>query len=265
MLQARHNSKGIAAAVAGVAALLCIAPGVSNAQQNVALPFAMGETLTFTGHTDLLGKMGRGAMWIEGPADMRGVSAWVLRFDFKAGVAPFGSSERTTSWFDAVRILSLRFEKHTRKFLGGEHKVVELFPEQRRWTEAKGSGGESLSSHPLDELSFIYFIRTLPLEMDSTYTFERHFDAARNPTLVKVVGRETIETPAGTFSTLKVEMIVRDARNYDKEGTIRFFLSDDERRIPVRIQSMMPGVGLATLTLETHNVPALLPRANGGQ
>ena len=220
----------------------------------VSLPFSVGERFTFTGRTELLGNMGRGAMWIEGPDIVRGVSTWMLRFEFKAGIGPLGASENTTSWIDAQRMAALRFEKHTRKLLKRKHEVVEMFPEERRWTAADGKSGKSLTSLPLDELSFIYFIRTLPLQVDSTYDLERHFDAARNPTVVRVVGREVIATQAGQFNTIKVEMIVKDSRNYEKEGMIRFYLSDDLRRIPVRIESVMPGVGLATLTLESHSI-----------
>jgi hypothetical protein len=149
---------------------------------------------------------------------------------------------------------SLRFEKRTRKFFSGREEHFELYPEDQRWTARDGTSGKSLSSQPLDELSFIYFLRTLPLDGDSTFVFDRHFNAARNPTRVKIMGRQTIETKAGTFNTVVIEMIVKDSRNYEKEGAITFLITDDARRLPVKIESRMPGVGLATLTLVSHNL-----------
>jgi Protein of unknown function (DUF3108) len=113
----------------------------------------------------------------------------------------------------------------------------------------------SPSDTPLDELSFMYFIRTLPLEPNSTYRFNRHFDAARSPTSVKVVRREIIATPAGRFQTILVEMRVKDPRRYHGEGVIRINLSDDAMRIPVRIESTMPVVGTAVMTLDGYNNP----------
>jgi hypothetical protein len=241
----------LAALAFGMFALLAVSSG-APAQAALPLPFGIGERLTYTGHTELLGEMGRGEMWIEGPVDVRGISAWVLRFDFSAGLPILGASDKSSSWIDATRMTSLRFEKHSRRFLSGNRDRVEIFPDGARWTRSKDSSGKSLSNLPLDELSFIYFIRTLPLILDSTYVLDRHFEATRNPTLVRVMGRQTINTKAGTFQTLQVEMIVKDAVNYDKEGTIRFLISDDARRLPVRIESKMPGVGMATLTLESH-------------
>lgn len=40
------------------------------------------------------------------------------------------------------------------------------------------------------------------------------------------------------------------------EGIIRIDLSDDECRIPLRIESAMPLAGTAVLTLESHGYPA---------
>ena len=127
---------------------------------------------------------------------------------------------------------------------------IALFPDEKRWSAADGSSGAAITAAPLDELSFIYFLRTVPLETDSVYSFNRHFDAARNPTTVKVVRRESVTVGAGTFDAVLVEMRVRDPARYRGEGVIRIHLTDDERRIPVRIESTLPVAGTALLTLE---------------
>jgi hypothetical protein len=80
---------------------------------------------------------------------------------------------------------------------------------------------------------------------------DRHYDAVRNPTTVRVLGRETVTTPMGEFPTVVVEMRVRDVRRYKGEGVIRFNLSDDARRLPVRIETAAPVVGKAVLLLES--------------
>jgi hypothetical protein len=48
---------------------------------------------------------------------------------------------------------------------------------------------------------------------------------------------------------------VRDSRRYKGEGVIRINLSDDAMRIPVRIESAMPVVGTAVMTLQSFNNP----------
>jgi len=99
----------------------------------------------------------------------------------------------------------------------------------------------------------MYFIRTLPMTPGATYSFDRHFDAARNPTTVKVIRREIIPTPMGELRVILVEMRVRDPRHFKGEGVIRIHLTDDECRLPARIESTMPIVGTAVLTIASQN------------
>jgi hypothetical protein len=233
-------------------------PGTAATQLPRAdsLPFAIGERLEFSARAAKVGKIGKATMWIDGPADVRGTPTWVLHFVFKARVGPVRAEDRTTSWLDPARLAALRFHKRERHPLSKHDERVEMFPDERRWEGAGRERGGNQTDAPLDELSFMYFIRTLALPADTTYAFDRHFDAARNPTTVRVVKRETITTPAGAFPTVLLEMRVKDPRRYHGEGVIRISLSDDDRRLPVRIESRMPMLGRAVLTLESYVPPA---------
>lgn len=223
--------------------------------QSPTLPFQLGETLNYRVSVAKMGTVGSGSMWIEGPVDVRGTSTWLLRFDFSAGVGPVKAVDRTSSWIDPERMSSQRYSKHEKHLLSKRDERVEIFPLERRWTGSDGKTGTSITTEPLDELSFMYFIRTLALEGNATYRFERHFDPARSPTSVRVVRREVISVPAGSFATVLVEMRVRDSRRYRGEGVIRINLSDDALRIPVRIESAMPVIGTAVMTLESFTCP----------
>ena len=226
------------------------------AAQPTPLPFRVGEKLTYRVSVSKMGNVGHGSMWIEGPVDIRGISTWLLRFDFSAGFGPMKAVDRTSSWLDPVHMAAQRYIKHEKHVLSKREERVEIFPADRRWSSANGESGVSPSGEPLDELSFMYFIRTLPLPADTTYSFTRHFDTSRSPTTVRVIRREVVVTPAGRFATILVEMRVRDSRRYKGEGIIRINLSDDSMRIPVRIESAMPVVGTAVMTLESFNNPA---------
>ena len=52
-----------------------------------------------------------------------------------------------------------------------------------------------------------------------------------------------------------VEMRVRDPHRYRGEGVIRFHLSDDVHRYPIRIESSVPVLGATILTLESVTTP----------
>ena len=239
--------------LAALALLLSmLAPRAAPGQAPAGLPFSVGERLTYRIKVGKMGNVGRGSMWIEGPVDVRGTGAVLLRFDFEAGVGPVRAVDRTSSWFDLRWMRSLRFWKHERHPLSKHDESVELYPAERRYENADGESSESPTDSPLDELSFMYFLRTIPLADDTTYSFTRHFAADRNPTTLRVLGREILQLQAGTFETIVVEMRVRDPRRYKGEGVIRINLTDDHCRLPVRIESAMPVVGKAVMTLEQH-------------
>jgi hypothetical protein len=221
--------------------------------ENAALPFSVGEKLTYEVRVAKGGKVGTATMWIEGPVDVRGVSTYLLRFDSKIHIAFLSAVSRSSSWFDPLRGSSLRFFKHEQNPLAHHDESVDLFPDLKEWKTASGEVGQSPSNTPLDELSFMYFIRTLPMTPGSTYSFDRHFDPARNPVTVSVIRREVIPTPMGELRVILVEMRVRDPQHYKGEGLIRIHLTDDACRLPARIESTMPVVGTATLTIASQN------------
>ncbi len=238
--------------LAAMAVLPSLAGPAAEGQDGEPLPFAVGERITYRARVANVGTVGYGAMWIEGPVTIRGVSTFLLRFDMRAGFGPIKASDRTSSWLDAGRMTSLRFAKRERSPVANHQEEVDLYPEEALWRSASGASGTTATNRPLDELSFIYYIRTLPLTLQAVYRIERHFDAARNPVSVTVIRREAVKTAAGEFQTILVEMRVKDSRRYEDTGVIRINLTDDARRIPVRIASRMRVLGTVVLTLESY-------------
>ena len=246
------------------AILLLGAPRLALSQSESVLPFLSGERLSFRIRVDKFGSSGHGTFSVEGPTELRGTSTLLLRSDIQVGVGPIKASDVSESWLDTSRMTALRYTKQERHFLARKDERVDMFGDEQRWETSHGVHGTSLTDAPLDELSFIYFVRTLPLDGNTSLSINRHYDALRNPVALRVLGRETTRTPAGVFQTIVVEMRVRDPERYGGEGVIRFFLSDDRARLPVRIESTIPRVGRAVFLLESYTRPAERV-ANGGR
>jgi hypothetical protein len=213
------------------------------------LPFAAGEKLAYGVRVAMMGAKGKAVMSVTGPEELRGRLVLQLQSEASVGVGFLRGTDNTRSWVEPLTFSTLRFVQNERHIISRASDSVEVFPEQRRWIRADGTSGTMQTDAPLDVLSFIYFLRTLPFGLDSTWTFARHLDDARNPTVVRVVGRDSLVTPAGRFDTWSVEMQVRDTAHYKGEGVIRLQFSADDRRLPVRLQSVMPLVGTTTMTL----------------
>ena len=242
--------------------LLLTAPMRAQAQplardsvRGPVLPFPVGEVLDYRVNVSFGGNIGQGQMRVEGPVMERGVVTWRLVSEMKAKRAFVKATDRTVSWLDPVRFASTRFEKVERHPLSNSEELVEIDAAAGTYREAKGDPRTLGSTVPLDELSFLYFLRTLPIDKDGSYNFSRHFDEARNPTMVSVGGEETVDTPVGSFTTRVVIMHVRDPKHYKGVGLIKLNIDTSACRLPVRIVSRMPIVGTTTLTLVGRSHP----------
>jgi hypothetical protein len=236
--------------------LLVLLPSGVAGQRAGRLPFFVGEEFRYRIQVARVGTVGVGTLRVADTALLRGDEAYLLRFDVETRVLGIGAVDRTAAWLDPARMAAVRFHKHERHPLSRHDERVEIFPAQQRWEDATGRGGATLSDAPLDELSFLYFVRTLPLSPGTVHRLDRHFRAERNPVTVRVLGRESVHVGAGSFAAVLVEMRVRDARRYGGgEGAIRIHLSDDPCRLPLRIESSMRGMGTTVLALEAHSHP----------
>lgn len=225
-------------------------------------PFPVGEALDYSVHVSVGGTVGSGQMRVEGPVAERDVVTWKLVFDMQAGRGPIRAVDRTVSWLDPQRFRITRFEKTERHPLSRSEERVSIEQATGTWRDEVANQQHELGSRaPLDELSFIYYLRTLPLDRDTTFEVARHFDAARNPTVIRIRGEELVETPVGVFRTRIVEMDVRDPKRFRGVGTIRMNFDTTDCRVPVRIVSRMPMLGTTTLLLRGWVSPPRYPGA----
>lgn len=246
-----------AVAPAALALLASAGPVLLGGQDpRPALPFGPGEEMVYRA-SGRLGRIGTGTMRVEGPEEVAGRRALLLRFDFQGRVGPARVEDRTRSWLDPATFRALRYSKHERSPVTRADVDVQFDAKGGSWRNAAGQTGALATAEPLDELSFLYFLRTIPLVDGQTLSLRRHYDPGRNPVEVHVVGRGRTETPAGEFATVQVEMRVRDPQRFrGRGGHIRLFLTDDARRIPVRIESSVPVMGRMTMTLVSHTAAA---------
>lgn len=67
-------------------AFVSVCAGTRSPPGNTALPFAIGEKLTYRVTLANGSKVGMATMWIEGHVDVRGTSTLLLRFDSRIRV-----------------------------------------------------------------------------------------------------------------------------------------------------------------------------------
>ena len=94
------------------------------------------------------------------------------------------------------------------------------------------------TTHVQDALSMLYYYRAFPLEKKGdTLVTDVHTSRKMWTFKVEVLGKEKVKTPAGTFDTIKLLPSVSIKGKVQDRGTMTIWITDDERRIPVKIQS----------------------------
>jgi hypothetical protein len=123
-----------------------------------------------------------------------------------------------------------------------------------------------LNPGALDELSVLYFVRTLPLVEGRTVT-ATVFASKKNWDLeVKVLRRETLDTVLGSRETFLVEPLLKFEGIFQQKGRVLVWLTDDAERIPVLMQSEIKiGSFVSTLTRREVGETVKSASASGGR
>lgn len=216
------------------------------------VPFGAGEKFTFDVRFGNL-KVGTSQMEVRGPELVRGREAWHTTLWIKGGTFFYRVNTVFESWMDAETLSSLRFVKQQEEGAREGVKYYEIYPERSVYIERKdGEQKESRSvSQPLDDGSFLYFVRTLPLRPGETYELHRYFIPDRNPVRIRVLRRERVTVPAGTFNAIVVRPIIKTKGIFSEDGRAELWLSDDSTRKIVQLKTRL-SFGSLNLFLTSH-------------
>ena len=199
------------------------------------VPFGVGERLDYEVRFGGL-RVGAGFMEVSKMDTVRGVDTWHTSFGIRGGVAFYRVNDRYESWFDTRELASLRYRQDIDEGSYERESQFEIYPERRVFVDAKGVEQPTVED-PLDDGSFLYFLRTIPLEVGKEYTFDRYFRVDRNPVRIKVLRRERVAVPAGTFDAVVVQPIIKTKGVFSENGRAEVWLSDDEHRIMLQMKS----------------------------
>ncbi len=107
-----------------------------------------------------------------------------------------------------------------------------------------------------DPLSCFYVFRSLPVPEDGTVALSVSDGKKVVHGVVKLIGKETIQTPAGVFETAIIEPELEGLGGIFKKSPgarILIWITDDEKRMPVKMQSQVSiGHFTALLTKVTY-------------
>ena len=121
----------------------------------------MGEKLVY----DLAvggAKVGTGSMTIVDTESINGHETSPLGVQIKGGFLFFKVNDRLESWFEPGTATSHRFHQLLNEGSYHKERYFEIYPE-RAMLHQRGFEEKASVPEPLDDASFFYFVRTVPL------------------------------------------------------------------------------------------------------
>ena len=217
------------------------------------VPFGPGERLTYNVKIGIINS-GSAHMEVLGIDSIREEPSYHLEMSLKGSLL-FGAvqvNEHYQSWLGTRSVSSHRYISDVNQLTYSRYRNFEFRPEEMSWEETEsGDMGRLATALPLDDISFLYFVRTLPLEIGQTYTLPRYFKKEGKPVVIKVEGKRVVEVPAGTFNTIVVRPIIKTRGLFSEGGEAELYLTDDDNKHLVYLRSKIPIVGSVTLHLES--------------
>ena len=222
----------------------------SNAQARLG-QVRLGERLSYSVSFGKL-HVGSGEMSVLGIENMGGHETWRTMLTISGGITLFHVHDTTMSWFDTGTFLSRRFVQYVNEGRYHVRRDFRIDPEGRTYRKNNEPVTAS-SADPLDDISLLYFARTLPLADGDRYELNRYFQPEGNPVVLRVVRRERVTVPAGTFRSIVVEPQIVTSGIFSQGGHALLWFSDDSARV---LLQMKAGLTFGSINLYlTHASP----------
>jgi hypothetical protein len=105
-----------------------------------------------------------------------------------------------------------------------------------------------------DLISCFYYFRLLPMQVGKTYAIPTQSSGKNYQLYVRVLDREKVTVPAGTFDCFRLKPIVKEDTVFRNKGEIDLWVTTDQRRMPVKVES-----GIVIGSIDIDLVDATLP------
>ncbi len=221
-----------------------------------AVTFPVGERLSFNAKYGIF-SVGNAVMEVVGLDTVRNTETVHIRFRISGGALWYHLDQTIESWvgrhdFRSRRFSSVQDERGKHR----EHRY-EIFPDSGFYREEGRDTTFATVPEPLDDAAFLYWIRTVPLEVGKRYEYPRYFRPDRNPVIIEVVKRERVSVAGKKWRAIVVSPKIPQGRGiFAEKSETHIWLSDDPQRLVLAIQSNF-SFGQVTLKLKDYVVPGV--------
>jgi hypothetical protein len=221
-----------------------------------AMNFPVGERLTFSAKYGVF-SVGTATMEVMGIDTVHRAETVHIRFRIKGGALWYSLDQIMESWVGLYDFRSRRFTTIQDERDKHRERRYEIYPDSGFYREAGRDTTFATVLDPLDDGAFLYWIRTVPLEVGKKYEYARYFRPDRNPVIIEVLGYDKVSVAGKKWRALVVRPRIPQGRGiFAEKSETRIWLSDDKQRLVLAIQSNF-SFGQVTLKLKDYVVPAV--------
>ncbi len=183
-----------------------------------------------------------------------------FKIEFQVDSKPFFNwiykvEDRYSTIVDSEGVFPWRFEQHIRE--GHFRRDFTADFDQINHVAKTSEGPHRIPPYVQDIMSAFYFTRLVDFSgyrpgqklhlqnfyKDSTYELD-----------VRFKGKQTIEVAAGTFNCIVIEPLAREGGLFKSDGHVYVWLTDDERKLPVKVSTQIVIGSIDSELSEYHGI-----------
>ena len=221
------------------------APAASTPRAERPVPFKPGETLSYDVSWSTYLTAGTATITVREKKPSYGSEAYYIVAEGRP--TPLVSKlyslyYKADTLLDVYTLLPQRGSVYSEE--GKRHKLkVTKFDQAARRAQyevrSDAVTGRDLSLLPYsqDVLSAVYVLRVIPLRPGATMTMPVCDNGSSYRVKVSVGGREMVKTGIGTVNAFRITPVIQDAQGRPAGRGLGLWISDDPRRLPVKLEA----------------------------
>jgi hypothetical protein len=218
-------------------------------------PFEVGEKLTYQIYWGPF-VVGRATLEVAGIEQVDGHDCYHLIAEARtSGLANsmYPVKTRTESWMDVEGLFTRKFKQDRSEGSHRRQDQTQYHYQQGKAVTTNFLTGKqrphAINGHVQDVISSVYYMRAQPLSLKTEYTFTVNASQDNFKVTVRPDQRKQMNLrPVGTVNALRMEPDPTLKIVASNNGRMWFWVSDDERRLPLLVTSTMK-IGSAKLVL----------------
>lgn len=227
--------------VSALAGLVAVAPSAAPSLGADHVPFGHGERLVYSiGWYNIVG--GTAELIVE-EREYQGAPVYRILSLARSNAFVsmfFPVEDRIESLIDRETLGALRLDVKQRQGKRRKARLTEFDQVNHTATVLKNGQRKTFEIPPdvQDSLSCLYYFRSLPhFDVGETVTIDVHESNKNWRLAIQGLNRERVETAAGKFDTIRTKAEVEFEGVFLERGDVYVWFTDDERRLPVRMES----------------------------